>query len=1088
MRLSSVLLILSILFFNACGEAERPQKVLFVLPSTDFTKTTFSFSLLNRIEYVVATRRNMQQLRIEDLSYLEEDSLKSVDILAFVGVMGKNLSLYQQNTVERYVQKGGTLVSFNDSIPPPYEWAWYEQFFMEITLKYRVKNTNTGFQYFEKEGEKVILAHFEEENATEEEIYNFIEEWNKVLDFGLEYDKSKRHPSKAETPKMPDFQRFNKVVLDDNVYEPMELEVLPDGRVVFIERRGLMKVYDPRLKETKVIGSFDVCTEGNYEDGLLGLALDPKYGKENFYLYLYYSPPCDVPYQYLSRFLMLGDTILPNSEKVVMKVFVQRETCCHSGGSLEFGADGFLYLSTGDNTSSKESDGYSPLDERPGRSPFDAQKSSSNTHDLRGKILRIKVEKNGGYSIPDGNLFPKDGSKGRPEIYVMGARNPFRIAIDAKTNFLYWGDVGPDSGTDSPKYGPQSYDEWNQARKAGNYGWPYFVGDNKAYPMRDFAMDMVGKPQDPNHPMNLSPFNTGSKILPPAELPMIWYPYGKSEEFPILGEGSRSAMCGPIYYDDYYVKDYDSKVKFPDYYNGKMFIYEWARSWILAVSFDDKGDLLQIEPFLPDMELEKPIDMVFGPDGAMYILEYGRQYFLNNPDATLSRIEFSQGNRPPIANILADKPNGAAPHTVGFSAAESLDYDLEDSLLTYEWFFAKDGDDSQLPPNLENTSEIQGKIVEHTFNENGNYTAILKATDSHGATSIAKTPIQVGNAPPTISLNFNGNRSFFFPNSKAGYEMKIADLEDEKRGGIEVENAFVSWAFLENEGYVSDIESGKLQLPKASIRHLEGSFLMKKSDCYTCHNLESLNIGPTYRQVAQKYPFTDESVTYLASKIINGGNGVWGERLMAAHPQLSENEAAAIARYILSLVEKSEKLKGEINLDLKGKNADKGAFVVTANYTDKGTEGFEAITTRETLILKPPKLEVENADFFHECQTCAFGKDMEFVMLCGVQDSAYVRFENIDLKDIKKVSLRVRVKDDCRVNLKVDSIDGEVIGSLQFAPKSAEEDWRIVTVPIEGNGNKIEGKRDFYLEFEDVGEDKKGWGLVELDWVRFDLP
>ena len=281
MRLSPLLLFLAILFFSACGEAEHSQKVLFVLPSIDSTKTTFSYPLLDRIEYAVATRRNIQQLTVEGLSYLKEDSLQSVDILAFVGTMGKNLSIHQQNAVERYVQKGGTLVSFNDSIPPPYEWAWYRQFFTDKALKYRIKNTAAGFQYFEREGEKVILARFEEENATGEATHNFIDEWNKALDFGLDY-KNKRYSSKAQTPKTPDFKRFNKVVLDDNVYEPMELEVLPDGRVVFIERRGLMKVYDPRLKETKVIGNFDVCTEGNYEDGLLGLALDPKYGTGKF--------------------------------------------------------------------------------------------------------------------------------------------------------------------------------------------------------------------------------------------------------------------------------------------------------------------------------------------------------------------------------------------------------------------------------------------------------------------------------------------------------------------------------------------------------------------------------------------------------------------------------------------------------------------------------------------------------------------------------------------------------------------------------------------------------------------------------------
>ncbi len=61
----------------------------------------------------------------------------------------------------------------------------------------------------------------------------------------------------------------------------------------------------------------------------------------------------------------------------------------------------------------------------------------------------------------------------------MGNRNPYRISVDQHTGFLYWGEVGPDAGENSEKRGPRGYDEMNQARKAGYYGWPLFVGDNK---------------------------------------------------------------------------------------------------------------------------------------------------------------------------------------------------------------------------------------------------------------------------------------------------------------------------------------------------------------------------------------------------------------------------------------------------------------------------------------------------------------------------------------------------------------------------------------------------------------------------------
>ena len=79
-----------------------------------------------------------------------------------------------------------------------------------------------------------------------------------------------------------------------------------------------------------------------------------------------------------------------DSEKVLLKVPTQREECCHTGGSIAWDKEGNLYLSTGDNTNPHGSNGYSPSDEREGRGPWDAQKSSANTNDLRGKIIRIK--------------------------------------------------------------------------------------------------------------------------------------------------------------------------------------------------------------------------------------------------------------------------------------------------------------------------------------------------------------------------------------------------------------------------------------------------------------------------------------------------------------------------------------------------------------------------------------------------------------------------------------------------------------------------------------------------------------------------
>ncbi|MBK9977335.1 MAG: PQQ-dependent sugar dehydrogenase [Gemmatimonadetes bacterium] len=206
---------------------------------------------------------------------------------------------------------------------------------------------------------------------------------------------------------------------------------------------------------------------------------------------------------------------------------------------MAFDAKGNLFLSTGDN-SNPFMNGYAPIDERPGRMPWDAQKSSANTNDLRGKILRIHPEPDGSYTIPEGNLFPPGMAKTRPEIYTMGHRNPYRIAVDKHTGVLYWGDVGPDASVDSVDRGPAGYDEVGRATRAGNYGWPHFVGDNKAYRDVDYATMHIGPPFDPQRPHNDSPNNTGLTELPPAQKAFIWYPYGPSGDFPLVGAGGRT--------------------------------------------------------------------------------------------------------------------------------------------------------------------------------------------------------------------------------------------------------------------------------------------------------------------------------------------------------------------------------------------------------------------------------------------------------------------------------------------------------------------------------------------------------------------
>lgn len=81
----------------------------------------------------------------------------------------------------------------------------------------------------------------------------------------------------------------------------------------------------------------------------------------------------------------------------------------------------------------------------------------------------------------------------------------------------------------------------------------------------------------------------------------------------------------------------------------------------------------------------------------------------------------------------------------------------------------------------------------------------------------------------------------------------------------------------------------------------EGARLVTSSDCFTCHSLEQKIVGPSYRDIARKYPHVDGVVNNLASGIIRGSRGVWGTEAMTPHPELTHEQAREMVLYIFSL-------------------------------------------------------------------------------------------------------------------------------------------------------------------------------------------
>jgi cytochrome c len=1067
-----------------------------------------------------AAKDNLQVDTTTSDAYFVEDSLKHYGAVVFLHTSQDVLGTRQQNEFERFVQAGGGFVGIHAAGGSQYQWPWYNKMLGARIGKQQDSVLAVGKVIMQLVSQKESASDDLPASWSQSDVLYKVEaaspdikvvaeteqkmpiSWVREFDGGRMFytaaggamesykdDRFLKHVfggikyameggalnyDEAYTERMPDQNRFLQVVLDSYLDEPIEMEVMSDGRVLFIERGGNIKLYDPEQKVTKVVYKLDVHTQGNYEDGLLGLELDPDYDM-NGYVYLYYSPVGSQAVQNLSRFELLGDSFIVSSEKVVFQVPVQRETCCHSAGNVFFGPDGNMYLSTGDNTSSKESDGFTPIDERPGRGPFDAQKSSGNTHDLRGKILRIHIEPDGSYTIPDGNLFPKDGSQGRPEIYVMGARNPYRITVD-KRGYVYWGDVGPDGGVANER-GPLSQDEWNQARKPGNYGWPYFVGDNKAYADFDFATNAVGPRFNPEKPVNESPYNFGSKTLPPAQKAMIWYPYSASEEFPMLGTGSRTAMAGPFYYYDDYPK---SRYKFPKYYDNKMFIFEWARDWVKVLTFDKAGTLQKIEPFLPDQEFHHPIDMKFGKDGAMYVLNYGANYFARNPDAQLVRIEYAEGNRQPVAQIKADKMVGAAPLKVKLSGEGSYDYDKEDA-LKYEWESGAGEKSSEAEPTF-------------TYSKPGVYRPKLTVTDKEGEQATTEVEVKVGNDVPLVSINVNGNRSFFFDNSTLNYKVAVQDKEDGAlNSGINPNQVKFAIDYLAEGKDLALLSSNSQSTQDVSIKFLKGKAAIEGSDCKSCHAMDQKSVGPSWMDVANRYKGNTDAIPMLSKKIIDGGNGNWGKSMMAAHPQLSDKETTEMVKYILSLAGVGETnglpLEGSYALKEHAGKGEAGTYVISASYKDKGSEITGPLTGREIISLRHPRVQAESFDGFHNVgQQRPQGGSFAYVD--GIKNGSYISFRNMDLTGISQLVFNVMSKyNGGKIEIREVSPEGKLLGTAQVTPtpddpqlkgRSGSEPWKPVAVPISHQGVV---KELFFVFKNDQVKDKN---LLSLDWIYFD--
>ena len=842
--------------------------------------------------------------------------------------------------------------------------------------------------------------------------------------------------------------RLTATTIYDKLDQPMELEVAKDGRIFFIELNGEFRVFLPETQEAVLIHKFDVARRG--EVGLLGLALDPQFS-QNGWVYLQYSP-IGLTSQRTSRFTLQGNELVKDSEKVLLQFHEMFGVSAHHAGSLEFGPDGCLFISTGDDTSpGGDSKGYAPIDDRPGKHPLSAEKSSSNPFSHNGKILRIRPTDDGSYEVPEGNLFPRDGSEGLPEVYVMGCRNPWRININQKTGTLYWGDVGPDAYNES-ELGPAGHDEINQAKKAGNFGWPYFVGNNFAYPIRDFNTSELSPPNNPQAPVNRSRYVEGNITLPEAHPAFIWYRSRGTPEFKELGTGGRTACAGPVFH---YNDELESKTQLHSHLDNSLFVYEWTRNWIFTARLDGNENLVKLERFMPDRKFIRPIDLTFGPDGALYLIEYGTTWGKND-DAQIVRIDYLRGNRTPQIQLSANQTAGKAPLVVDLSTHGTYDPDQGDQ-LTYEWRKVP-GDGSILSTEPNPTL---------TFADFGNHQVKITVRDQKGGYSEASVSISVGNSPPQVALTYPQDGDFFEFDQPIAWKVDVSDQEDTE---IEVTRVTLQQEIRPQNGSPMPSTLQGEQAP--------GLNLMKKSDCFNCHSVDQKLVGPTFTEIAMRYDGVKKAKNEAAQRILHGSSGVWGQIPMMPHPQHNLIEAKQMVDWIFSLSTNDQSTQTGTAGSIKPNRPDKFSgnagynLFLEASYLDRGVLPVAPLRGTQMIRLRSKTVHGSSADH-HQ------GVKLSKSAVSQIGHGDFISFKNINLDGIKKVSARVASGGaGGERHLKLGSPRGEIIGKAIVQANGSWKDY----IEQEFELEKCEGRHDLYVCFHNPGV---GNGLMNFASLRF---
>lgn len=521
----------------------------------------------------------------------------------------------------------------------------------------------------------------------------------------------------------PGPEHYSASVLMRNLSNPASFAFRPDGRIYVLQMNGKVWLLNPATGDTSTAAQLPAIKER--EAGLHSLVLAPDFATSRQVYVLFAERTTTDTGLVVARYDTDAATgaLLTGTRRNLLRVpyTINNSSAEHNTGMLAFGTDGNLYIALADNTQnifSGTGAGYAPRDTS--RPLYDAQRTAANTNDLRGKILRIRPEPDGSYTIPAGNL--KDSishssfnpnwkaaedsmHRVRPEIYVMGLRHPFRMSLDPVTGYLYWAEPGPNATADNASQGPRGYEVVGMAKGPGNYGWPYCRAHSLQIPRPDAVTTphfcytqynysgagTAGPMYNPATLRNTSKNNTGIINLPSARPAQVWYPYattnGTGVNFPVFRvntSGGNSGMLGPIYRHD----PAQGASRLPATFDRHVFIVEWQRNLLFVARIDSAGGLQDLRAFrnttgARDSVVNGPMDIKIGPDGALYFLNWvGNNYSTNSGNGTLTRLAYTgvhvglgglaapRAGRPEGERLFAAVPGATFAWPDGVSRAE----------------------------------------------------------------------------------------------------------------------------------------------------------------------------------------------------------------------------------------------------------------------------------------------------------------------------------------------------------------------------------------------------------------------------------